>query len=251
MLKFDNHKIPYSVNELTYSDYLDYTLVKPSKDNPYDDVEVLTGTKWDFDFLDLSKDNVANILRTKVANYNPQIIDNFVHNDELFIVPKLNDIELLEGVFALNYMKYYSKPKETELEQIQQMFALKLYLIATFCRKVVDGVVEQFPTDLGETYDFVNNRVNELTNISFKNATDFDYFLMLFNDKMNDGIYQFAFNDMHGTETDNKTRERNIRYRSVYGTLGIVEHLLSNNLINDLKTPFFHSIALYGMSINK
>ena len=253
MLRINNKDIPYFLTEIAYSNYLDYTLIEDKKS--YKDVEVLTGVSFDMNFHRFSKKNIATSLRNKVDYYKPVKIKNFVHNDELYIIKDLKDITILEGVLALNFAKEFTK---TKYQKEQGLFAMKLYLIATMTRKVVNGQIEELPVNLGEVHDFVEKRVKELENISFKNAIDFEFFFAAFEEKLSSGFYKLAFKSIHPTNiknVDNEANERFRRYSQVYGAFIILEYLLSNNIIKSdlegLKTPFFHAVFLYGMSINK
>ncbi len=253
MLRVNNKTIPYFLTEIAYSNYLDYTLIEDKKS--YKDVEVLTGVSFSGDFGKFSKKNIANSLRSRVDNYKPKKVKNFVHNDELYIIKDLKDITILEGVLALNFAKEFTK---TKYQKEQGLFAMKLYLIATMTRKVVNGQIEELPVNLGEVHDFVEKRVKELEDISFKNAMDFEFFFAAFEEKLSSGFYKLAFKSIHPTNIkhiDNESNERFKRYSQVFGAFSILEYLLSNSIIkNDsdgLKTPFFHAVFLYSMSINK
>ena len=176
---------------------------------------------------------------------------------------KDNTLRFLNNFWSSRYKKVsdrkiYKEFTKTKYQKEQGLFAMKLYLIATMTRKVVNGQIEELPVNLGEVHDFVEKRVKELENISFKNAIDFEFFFAAFEEKLSSGFYKLAFKSIHPTNiknVDNEANERFRRYSQVYGAFIILEYLLSNNIIKSdlegLKTPFFHAVFLYGMSINK
>lgn len=255
MLKINNIKIPFYVSEIKYSNFLDYAQIEVNKATDYRDVEVLTGVDFSQSFGNYSKLNIANRLRQKVNDYKPKRIKEFVHNNELYIIKDCNQITILEGILALNFAKEFTKKK---YQIATGLYAMKLYLIATMTRKVINGQVEELPINLGEVHDFVEARVKELEDISFKNAIDFESFFFEFEDKLSNGYFKYSFKSIHPLNIkhiDKEGQERNNRYLSVYNSFSILEHLISNNLITNsiegLKMPFFHCIMLYGMSANK
>ena len=255
MLKAGKVQIPFYVSEIKYSNYLDFKDVEVTKENQYADVEVLTEVDFSQQFGNLSKRNIANSLRRRVKSYKPSKIDSFIHNDELYIIKKHEDITIIEGLLALNFAKEFTKQK---YEKNQGIYAMKLYLIATMTRKIVNNRVEELPCNFGLIHEFVEQRVKELEDISFKNAIDFEFFFYEFEQKISSSYFQYAFKSIHPVNIkaiDRESTDRNQRYNSVFNAFAIYEHLLKNNLIEKsekgLRTPFFHSLFLYALSSNR
>lgn len=256
MLKItEDFQIPFYLTEIKYSNYLDFTAVEVDDTNKYRDVEVLTGVDFSKNFGKFSKVNVANSLRRRVQSYTPAKIDSFIHNENLYLIKEHKDITITEGLLALNFAKEFTKQK---YEKLQGLYAMKLYLIATMTRKVINGQVEELPCNLGEIHDFVEERVKELEDISFKNAIDFEFFFYEFEQKLSDSYFQYAFKSIHPVNVkhiDRESTDRGQRYNTTFGAFAILEHLLKNNLIDageqGLKTPFFHCIFLYALSSNR
>ena len=245
MLIIENKSIPYFTSEISYSNYLDY-LNSETKN-----IKDLIGI--DLDFIDNTyrRQKIANDIITNCTSYKAEPSDSYIHNNDLYIFKPLQDVTILEGILALNYAKDYSLPK---YEASKGLFAMRLYLLAALSRKVVNGQPETLPTNLGITLEFIDNRVNDLLNISVKNAIDFESYYNAFELKLQQPFYYRAFKSLHPIDVkniDQKAQERQMRYADFYGGFSIYEHLKTNNLIEDLTAPFFHSLFLFGATVNK
>ena len=248
MLNINQKSIPYFSSEIKYSNYLDYL---SSEDK---NIKTLIGIDLDFIKSDLIRQKTINDIVNNCQSYTSDLNDTFIHNDNLFIYKDLNDITLIEGVLTMNYSKEFSKEKYQK--DFQGLFAMKLYLIATLSKKVIDGKIEMLTTNLGKAFNDVESRVQELNEISVKNAIDFEAYFKTFEDKLQEPLYKRAFKSLHPIniqKVDAEQQERHSRYTDFYGAFAIYEHIQRNNLINKqgLNTPFFHSLFLYGLSSNK
>ena len=256
MLKVGKENIPFFVSEIKYSNYLDFIETEPTPENRYKDIDVLTGVEFSkMKFTGITgKKNAAASLRRRIKEYQPQRIKNFIHNNEFYILPEQKELTILEGILALNFAKEFSKPKYKN----KGIFAMRLYLIATMSRKVQNGVPETLPLNLGEVHDFIEERVQELEDISFKIAMDFNTFFFEFEKKMSSGFFQYAFKSIHPInikKIDREGNERGKRFLSVFGAFSILDHLIAQGIIDatpeGLKTPFFHSLLIYSINVNK
>lgn len=248
MIKIKSQSIPYFASEIVYSNYIDY--LEDEK------IETLTNSNFNIDFGQFNKDEVQKSIIENCKQYEAKDIDSFVHNDNLYIIKDVSKITLIEGLLALNFIKEFSKKKY--IEKGVGTFAMRLYLIASLTRKVVNGKVEKLPNDFGLVYDFIENRVNELQDISLKNAIDFDVFFWRFNEKLSNPLYSKSMESIHPTNhkaTDKSEYERQKRWSDYFGSITIYYTLLSGQIIpNDLDSlelPFFHSIFLYALHSNK
>ena len=244
MIRINDTKIPYFPTEITFSNYVDFL------NDGNQNFEILTGVNFDF-IQDrwLKKKLKSDILKN--CNYSPERVDNFVHDGNLYIYPKMTEITLLEGILCLNYANEFSKPKY--MENGKGFFAIRMYLISTLCKKIVDGIPETIPTNLGESLNFVENRLQELKNLSIKNAVDFEAFYSGFEKKLKEPFFHRAFKGLHPTKIGRgiAEMERQKRFSDFYGAFGIFEYLKTHNLISGLETPFFHALFIYGISVNK
>ncbi len=246
MKVINNKLIPYFTSEISYSNYLDY-LSSEKKD-----IKTLIGIGLDFIQSDFVRQKTINDIVKNCKDYQPEINNNYVHNNELYIYKPLHELTLLEGVLSMNYAKEYAKP-QYKANNVG-LFATKLYLMATLSRKVVSNKLESLPTNLGLTFEFIENRVNELKDISVKNVVDFEYYYHTFEKKLEVPLYYRAFKSLHPINTKNtdfEAKERHQRFTDFYGGFGIYEHLKTNGLIQDLNTPFFDALYKFGLSVNK
>ena len=246
MLIINQKSIPYFPSEILYSNYLDY-LNSESKD-----IKTLIGIDLDFIENKYRRQKVANDIVSNCTSYKAEPSDSFIHNDSLYVFKPLHEVTILEGVLCMNYAREYSKEKYNK--DSRGLFAMRLYLLAALSRKVVNKRPETLPINLGLSLDFIDNRVKELFNISVKNAIDFEHYYNAFELKLQQPFYYRAFKSLHPIDVkniDNKAQERQMRYSDFYGGFGIYEHLKTNNLIDNLDAPFFHSLFLFGVSVNK
>jgi len=245
MLIIDNKSIPYFVSEIFYSNYLDF-LNSEAKN-----IKDLIGIDLDFIENTYRRQKITNDIITNCTSYKAEPSESYIHNDSLYIFKPLHQLTILEGILAMNYAKEYSLPK---YEAPKGLFAMRLYLLAALSRKVVNGQPEALPTNLGITLEFIDNRVNDLLNISLKNAIDFEAYYNAFELKLQQPFYYRAFKSLHPIDVkniDQKAQERQQRYADFYGGFSIYEHLKTNNLIEDFNAPFFHSLFLFGATVNK
>jgi hypothetical protein len=245
MIETYKHKIPYFAAEIRYSDFIDF-----KKDKL---IETLTGVSWGGGFEPYDKQTIKKEIIDNCINYNPSKNTNFVHEGELYLIKKVCEITLMEGILAREFIREFTRPEH----HFDDGFSLKIYLIATLCRKVVNGEPEKLPNNLGEIYEFIEHRANELKNISLKNAKDFLYFEQEFETKISSPRFKEAFKSIHPTphNIDEKVTQQNNRVSIKFGSWLILEKLLTEGLIEKglegLETPFFHCLFLYAINSNK
>ena len=249
MIKINDIKIPYLASEITFNNYLDSL----DCDNVLDAAKILTGVDFkDVYFYKYDRDRVAKNVIRNCGEYAAEKNEYYLHNDNLYLYPNLNDITLLEGILAMNYAKEYSSQKYSDKRKDAE-YAMTLYLIATLSRKVVNGKVETKPTNISESLELIESRVAELHNISVKNAFDFTLYFSEFESKLQVPFYKRAFKSIHPIKgsSDNDANERFKRWSDFYGSWSIYENLKTQNMINGLDEPFFHCVFLHGLLSNK